>query len=154
MSLRPAARLYNLKRIEKIIRLIENEEYKAGIEMSTSQNHYDEQLRLFHELEKYSKEYRYNYSEKAEIGVSISTMNNFNNFMSKLSVITKQQSKNVEQARIILDQLIENWRTKKMEKTTLNKLNSRLDEKSQYRILMQERKADDEIASRSFNNKK
>lgn len=139
-----------MKRIERIINIISDEEQKATTEMVNCQNYCDEQSNLLENLVSYEEEYKKNFSSSASAGVAIQYIHNYNNFMVRLKLTTQQQGLNVEQAKKRLAAAIATWQLKKKKRLSLENLNTRLDIRSQNELSLQEQKDQDEMASLKF----
>lgn len=139
-----------MKRIERIINIIFDEERKATTEMVNCQRHYDEQLRLLNELFSYESDYRVKFSSNASVGVSIENLHNYNNFMRHLKKTIEHQKSTVSDSKNKTEKSILLWQSRRKKRFSLEKLNSRLDAKEMNELSRLEQKEQDEMASYKF----
>lgn len=139
-----------MKRIERIIRIINDEEEKASVEMVACRKVYDDHIKMLNDLYGYEQEYKNNFSVSSAAGIKIERLQNYNNFMSRLEMTTKQQTINVKAASDRLDTATLAWQLKRQDRCSLEKLNVRLDDQCQLILARREQIEQDEMSSVQF----
>jgi len=97
------------KRIKPIIRIAENSEHKAAIELGRAQSQLRENLNRLQELLSYEQEYRARFEDTGRRGVSIQTLHGFRSFLEKLETAIEQQKQAVKVAQDLVTHQQKKW---------------------------------------------
>jgi len=143
-----------MKRLDRIIKIFLDDEYRASAEMSSCKASVNEQLRIYNELIGYEAEYKKKFIMKSSVATSINRVTNYRSFMARLKLTIDKQASNLETHKGELDVYTQVWREKKKKTTVLKKLNEKINKDKNMELSKTEQKElDDLVSSRSYHRK-
>lgn len=97
------------KRMQPLLRVAESKEQTAATELGQAQNNLQMQIDRLRELENYQNEYLSRFQQTGQAGISMSTLQSYRSFLSKLEAAVEQQKQAVKTAKELVDRRKKQW---------------------------------------------